>query len=243
MAAPPAAPPPAAAGAQPQDRVLDVTFAPAAPVAPVAPATGQRASPQPVSQQPASRRAPAPTAPPPPAAAAAVHTAGAARAGAPGSGGATGAGLMLWIAAAVLAAAGARLAWRWRPRRCASCRAAMRRLGREAAFAELDLAERTEHLVGDVHYEVWRCPACDAVVKQGTARDLSNLKAGAGGIGAPVGSAAFLRRRAQSGLSIWPAPAPADKPWPRPVLVPPALRRLESRSENEPPSRGGGEPG
>jgi hypothetical protein len=145
-------------------------------------------------------------------------------------------GLLVWTAAAVLtAAAGGLLAWRRRPRRCASCRAAMRRLGREAAFAELDMAERTEQLVGEVRYEVWRCTACETVDKRGTARDLSRLNAGAGGIGAPVGSAAFLRRRAQSGLSIWSAPAPAEKPWPRPIAVSPAARRVGSRPGTEDP--------
>jgi hypothetical protein len=120
-----------------------------------------------------------------------------------------------WLAAtmAVAAAAGV-AAWRRRPRRCASCRAAMRRLGREEAFAELDMAERTEQLVGDVHYEVWRCAACGAVEKRGKERELSAAQAGAAA--APVGSAAFLRRRARAGLSIWSPPSlpPAPGIWP-----------------------------
>ncbi|HXO27409.1 MAG TPA: hypothetical protein VOA80_08710, partial [Thermoanaerobaculia bacterium] len=120
-----------------------------------------------------------------------------------------------WLAAtmAVAAAAGV-AAWRRRPRRCGSCRAAMRRLGREEAFAELDMAERTEQLVGDVRYEVWRCAACGAVEKRGKARDLSSAQAQAAA--APVGSAAFLRRRARAGLSIWspPSPPPSTGVWP-----------------------------
>lgn len=85
----------------------------------------------------------------------------------------------------------------------------MRRLGREDAFAELDMAERTELLVGDVRYEVWRCQACGAIEKRGTARDVQGLAAAA--VAPPVGSAAFLRRRAQSGLSIW-TPGPTSAP-------------------------------
>ena len=90
----------------------------------------------------------------------------------------------------------------------------MRRLGREEAFAELDMAERTEQLVGDVRYEVWRCAACGAVEKRGKARDLSSAQAQAAA--APVGSAAFLRRRARAGLSIWspPSPPPSTGVWP-----------------------------
>ena len=123
-------------------------------------------------------------------------------------------GWRVWLAAtmAVAAAAGV-AAWRRRPRRCASCRAAMRRLGREEAFAELDMAERTEQLVGDVRYEVWRCATCGAVEKRGKERDLSAAQARAA---APVGSAAFLRRRARAGLSIWSPPSlpPAPSIWP-----------------------------
>jgi hypothetical protein len=113
----------------------------------------------------------------------------------------------LWLLPAVLAAAllVGRLLWRRRPRRCPDCGATLLRLDREAAFAELDMAERTEQLVGDVRYEVFRCPACARIDKRGNARDLSALARGAGT--PPVGSAAFLRRRAQAGLSIWSPPA------------------------------------
>jgi hypothetical protein len=174
----------------PQERVLDVTLvSPGTPARPEAP-------PQP-GRPPALA----------PGAAGAV-----ARRGGPGS------GLMGWggwlAAAMAVAAAAGVVAWRRRPRRCASCRAAMRRLGREEAFAELDMAERTEQLVGDVRYEVWRCAACGAAEKRGKARDLSGAQAQAAA--APVGSAAFLRRRARAGLSIWspPSPPPSTGVWP-----------------------------
>lgn len=81
----------------------------------------------------------------------------------------------------------------------------MVRLDREAAFAELDMAERTEHLVGEIRYEVWRCPACGALDKRGSLRRLN--AAAARTLTEPVGSAAFLRRRARAGLSIWSPPA------------------------------------
>jgi hypothetical protein len=171
----------------PQERVLDVTL-----VSPGA------------SARPEAARQPGP----PPA----LAPGAAARRGGPGSGPL---GWRGWLAATMAAAAAAGVAaWRRRPRRCASCRAAMRRLGREEAFAELDMAERTEQLVGDVRYEVWRCAACGAVEKRGKARDLSGAQAGA--VAAPVGSAAFLRRRARAGLSIWspPSPPPAPGVWP-----------------------------
>jgi hypothetical protein len=180
--------PPAGAGSAsaPQERVLDVTL-----VSPGA------AAPPEAARQPGRPPALAPGA--------------AARSTGSGSGTLGWAG---WLAAtmAVAAAVGV-AAWRRRPRRCASCRAAMRRLGREEAFAELDMAERTEQLVGDVHYEVWRCPACGAVEKRGKERDLSAAQAAAA---APVGSAAFLRRRARAGLSIWSPPSlpPAPSIWP-----------------------------
>jgi hypothetical protein len=171
--------------AAPQERVLDVTL--------VSPGTATRPG---TAGQPGR--------PPTLAASAATHR------GSPGS------GLLGWrgwlaVTMAVAAAAGV-AAWR-RPRRCASCRAAMRRLGREEAFAELDMAERTEQLVGDVRYEVWRCAACGAVEKHGKERDLSAAQARAA---APVGSAAFLRRRARAGLSIWSPPSqpPAPGIWP-----------------------------
>jgi hypothetical protein len=234
----PAAPPraaPDAANAATRERVLDVTFAPAAPAGPAG-----AAQPSDRGRQPGARAA-SPTAATPATPTTAPSATRTARAGASGSGGAASGWLLAWTTAAVLAAAGGLLAWRRRPRRCATCGAAMRRLDREAAFAELDMAERTEHLVGDVHYEVWRCAACGAVDKRGAARDLSRLKTGAGGIGAPVGSAAFLLRRAQSGLSIWSPPAPAGKPWPKPVVVPPAVQRSAARPGTEPPSQGGGD--
>ena len=99
----------------------------------------------------------------------------------------------------------------------------MRRLGSEAAFAALDMAERTEQLVGDVRYEVWSCAACGATDKRGKARDLSGAAALAAA--APVGSAAFLRRRAQAGLSIWSPPAAptAAGTWPGTAAAAPAV--------------------
>jgi hypothetical protein len=146
-------------------------------------------------------------------------------------------GFLWWGLAAVAAAlAGGRLAWRRRARRCPSCRAAMRRLAPAEAFAELDMGERTDQLVGDVRYQVWRCAACGAVDKRGVARDLSRLTASAHA--APVGSAAYLRRRAQSGLSIW-SPPPTR---PAPILPPrrgarPGSTRLSAASSTaEPPS-------
>jgi hypothetical protein len=175
------------AASAPQERVLDVTLVSPRTAAPpeAAPQTGR----------------------PPALAPGAV-----ARRGGPGSGPL---GWRGWLAAtmAVAAAAGV-AAWRRRPRRCAGCRAAMRRLGREEAFAELDMAERTEQLVGDVRYEVWRCAACGAVEKRGKERELSAAQARAAA--APVGSAAFLRRRAHAGLSIWSPPSlpPAPGVWP-----------------------------
>ena|GEM_PF-5513020 len=99
----------------------------------------------------------------------------------------------------------------------------MRRLGSEAAFTALDMTERTEQLVGDVRYEVWSCAACGATEKRGKARDLSGTAALA--VAAPVGSAAFLRRRAQAGLSIWSPPAspPAPGTWPGTAASLPAV--------------------
>jgi hypothetical protein len=87
--------------------------------------------------------------------------------------------------------------WRLRPRRCPECRAGMKRLDREATFAQLDAGERTEQLVGDVRYEVWRCPACQHVVKTGNAR--GDLGASA----APVGSAGHRRAVGRTGLSLY----------------------------------------
>jgi hypothetical protein len=176
--------------AAPQERVLDVTL--------VSPGTPAR-----------------PAAPPQPGRPPALAPGAAARGSGPGSGRSLPMGWGGWLAAAMAVAAAAGVAaWRRRPQRCASCRAAMRRLGREEAFAELDMAERTEQLVGDVRYEVWRCAACGAVEKRGKARDLSSAQAQAAA--APVGSAAFLRRRARAGLSIWSPPSlpPAPTIWP-----------------------------
>jgi hypothetical protein len=100
----------------------------------------------------------------------------------------------------------------------------MRRLGHEAAFAELDMAERTEHLVGDVRYTVWRCQACGTVEKRGATQDVKGLAAGA--VAPPVGSAAFLRRRAQSGLSLWfPGPTAAPPSSPSSASQLPGLQR------------------
>jgi hypothetical protein len=110
----------------------------------------------------------------------------------------SGLGIPLRVAVCLLGAGLAWLAWRRRPRRCPGCGTAMRRLSPTAAFAELDMGERTDQLVGDVRYEVWRCDACGLVDKESLARDLSAAAAAA-----PPGSAIFLRRRAQSGLSIW----------------------------------------
>jgi hypothetical protein len=196
----------------PQERVLDVTL--------VSPATAARPG-----------AAPQPGRPP------ALAPGAAARRGASGSGTL---GWRGWLAAtlAVAAAAGA-AAWRRRPRRCASCRAAMRRLGREEAFAELDMAERTEQLVGDVRYEVWRCAACGAVEKHGQARDLSGAQARAAA--APVGSAAFLRRRARAGLSIWSPPSlpPAPGVWPGTGKGQPHVTETPSTSSTSRSTRSG----
>ena len=128
-------------------------------------------------------------------------------------------------AAIVIAGVAVGLAWRRRHPRCPSCRGRLRRLSGEAAFAALDMAERTEQLVGDVRYEVWRCHACGAIDKRGTAQDLKGIEASA--LAAPVGSAGFLRRRGQSGLSIWSPPAvrPPAAPWPRPGAAAAALPR------------------
>jgi hypothetical protein len=182
-----------------QERVLDVTLVPAAPaprsegVRRVGPAGSGRAG-----------------------AAAAATGARSARTQS------TGFGPWAWVAAAGAAALIGRFAWRRRRPRCPGCRAAMRRLGAEDAFAELDMGERTDHLVGDVRYAVWRCQACGAIEKRGTARDVQGLAAGA--VAPPVGSAAFLRRRAQSGLSIW-TPTPTSVPPPSSSFPKPTGRR------------------
>jgi hypothetical protein len=192
--------PRAGADPAPQERVLDVTL--------VSPGTAARPE---AARQPG--RSPA------------LAAGAAGRRGGPGSGPL---GWRGWLAATMAAAAGV-AAWRRRPRRCASCRTAMRRLDREEAFAELDMAERTEHLVGDVRYEVWRCAACGAVEKRGKARDLSGAQARA--VAAPVGSAAFLRRRARAGLSIWspPSPPPAPGVWPGIAAASPGAQAARAR--------------
>jgi hypothetical protein len=157
-----------------------------------------------------------------PAAAAPRHQAGApAGSKAIARTGGTGLGLLAWVAAAGAAAIAGRWAWRRRAPRCPSCRAAMRRLGGEGAFAELDMAERTEHLVGDVRYTVWRCQGCGTVEKRGTARDVQGLAAQA--VAPPVGSAAFLRRRAQTGLSIWIPTPTTTKPGQPAVASTPSI--------------------
>jgi hypothetical protein len=218
-AAPPAgvgSAPKTAADSAPQEQVLDVTLVPAGP------------APRP-NQAPQARRIPG------------LAAGAAARRGAAGSGSLSWRG---WLAAAMAAAAAAGVAlWlRRRPRRCTSCRAAMRRLGREEAFATLDMAERTEQLVGDVRYEVWHCIACGAVEKRGKARDLSGAEAHAAA--APVGSAAFLRRRARAGLSIWspPSPPPAHGVWPgisaASPAAPAARKRDVARAGDRPAAAG-----
>jgi len=192
--------PRAGADAGPQERVLDVTL------------VSPRAATQPAAAAGQPRQPPA------------LAPGAAARHGGQGSGPL---GWRGWLAAATAALAAAGVAaWRRRRRRCASCRTAMRRLGREEAFATLDMAERTEQLVGDVRYEVWSCAACGAVEKHGKARDLSGAQARA--VAAPVGSAAFLRRRARAGLSIWSPPSP-----PAPCVWPGISPRAdESRSDD-----------
>ncbi|HVT56799.1 MAG TPA: hypothetical protein VHR45_00220 [Thermoanaerobaculia bacterium] len=59
------------------------------------------------------------------------------------------------------------------PLPCPDCGQKMVRLDREAAFAQLDVRERTEQLVGDVLYEVWRCRGCGRVDKRGRAHELA----------------------------------------------------------------------
>jgi len=201
-----AAAPQAAAGTttEPPGRVLNVTLVPPA-AAPRADA-GQRPGSEASTAQPARvEHPPAPPQPPsagrqPPA------TPAAGGRGATSKRGSAGGAAPLWLAlAAVAALLAGRLAWRRRPPRCGRCGASTRRLDAGAAFAELDMGERTEHLVGDVRYAVWRCDACGQVEKRGAARDIGGLIANA--TAPPVGSASFLRRRGQSGLSIWSPPA------------------------------------
>jgi hypothetical protein len=112
----------------------------------------------------------------------------------------------------------------------------MRRLDEAAAFAELDMAERTEHLVGEVRYRVWRCPSCGAVSKSAAMREVTTAVAA---MGAPVGSAAYLRRQAQSGLSILPPRLPAATSprgsWPE-ITVPASGEPSATGQSGEPPS-------
>jgi hypothetical protein len=118
----------------------------------------------------------------------------------------------------------------------------MRRLDQEATFAELDMAERTEHLVGDVRYELWRCDACGQVEKLGTAHELTGAEARA--LSAPAGSAAFLRRRAQSGLSIWSPPPLLPEAHPRWTANPAAVlppRGTRQVGDPPPPAAPGGD--
>ncbi len=209
-AAPPLAPATAAAPAPaeptPDAQMLNVTLVPAG------------AAPRPVAGPPTALPAPR----------------SGARTGPAGSTPAASPRWIGWGLPAIAAGALAGLAWRRRRRRCPGCRAAMRRLDREAAFAELDMAERTEHLVGDVVYQVWCCDACGQVEKVGTANELTG--AAAKSLAAPVGSAAFLRRRAQAGLSIWSPPPLLQQPLPRSPMVAAAVARQGvKRRDNEPP--------
>jgi len=94
---------------------------------------------------------------------------------------------------------GARALWRKRGRRCPECGKTMAILPTADAFAHLDLAERTEQLVGDVRYDVWACASCGHVEKSGRVRSFQ----GSAETLAPVGSAAYLRQQQRDGLSIW----------------------------------------
>jgi hypothetical protein len=194
---------PAPAGQDAQERVLDVTLVPpqsghSTPASAGRPAAGaplQDVSPQ----APAARRQ----------ATAARRLSPAAR---------SSPGLPLAVALLIAAAAAGRIAWRRRPRRCTECGAVMRRLDGAAAFAELDMAERTDHLVGEVRYKVWRCGSCGAVTKSAATREVTTAVAAAG---APVGSATYLRRQAQSGLSIMPPRLPGASSGEPPSPPPP----------------------
>jgi hypothetical protein len=234
-AAPPASTPKADTG----ESVLNVTLVPERALRQPAGAGGVAGGLSPATQAPAS--------PLPPAARAGAATpetpsrSAAVRAGGPAApaGASRGSGWELAvIAAAAAVLLGGRAAWGRRRRRCPSCRAPMGRLAAAEAFAELDMAERTEQLVGDVRYEVWRCPACGIVDKHGTLRDLGNLRAiDARALAAPVGSAAFLRRLPRSGLSIWTPPAAPPLRRPSPFAA--AASRLPpepSPAEPSPPA-------
>ena len=94
------------------------------------------------------------------------------------------------------------------------------------------MAEHTEHLIGEVRYRVWRCASCGTVAKGAAVRQASNAVAAAG---APGGSSFYLRRQAQSGLSILPpreAPAPPARPW---LDSAPPPREAAGRPSGEPP--------
>ena len=119
------------------------------------------------------------------------------------------------------------LALRWwsrRPRPCEICGGSLSRLDRIAAFAELNPAERTEQLVGDVRYEVSLCTACGAVSKRATARSMPSRLA------APTGSAMHRRERSRGGLSLFTESVPpteGEQP-PPPSSKPPLVSRCET---------------
>ncbi|HVT14978.1 MAG TPA: hypothetical protein VHQ90_02205 [Thermoanaerobaculia bacterium] len=122
-------------------------------------------------------------------------------------------------AAALLVLLGLRArAWLARRRRCARCGARMTLLERAAAFTHLDLGERTEQLVGDVHYDVWECPACARVEKRGTPRR-HTLPARALAV-PPIGSASYRRRHA-GGLSLFAGAGDSGTPSPAEAAEPP----------------------
>jgi hypothetical protein len=171
----PGAPAPSAASAESQERVMDVTLVPA-------PASGPD-------------RQPAATPAPPPGGRESVRGRAPAKVGEPLP--------ALWLAALVVATVflGGRIAWRRRRLRCLRCRARMERLARVDAFAHLDLAERTEQLIGEVHHEVWRCPGCGEIAKRAKERPLPEA---ARGIAPPVGSAAHRHRLSRESPSLFP---------------------------------------
>jgi hypothetical protein len=87
----------------------------------------------------------------------------------------------------------------------------MRRLDRVAAFTELDEAERTEQLVGDMQHEVWRCASCGELRKVARSGPLAAQRSAA-----PVGSATHHRQWQRSGLSLF-----SDGPGARDAEAPP----------------------
>ena len=101
----------------------------------------------------------------------------------------------------------ARALLRKRSRKCPECGHPMPLLDAAAAYAHLDLAERTEQLVGDVGYEVWACPGCGHVEKRSRVRQVT----GSPQVLAPVGSATYLRQQQRDGLSIWTNESPAGE--------------------------------